>query len=297
VRLSLVACGVLSAVALGARLPAARAEGVFTEFTGTRSGGMGGAHTGIGNSNDALYLNPAGMVLSRRYNLAVQYGYSPFDRLSHFNFSVVDSKSGPVTGAAAFTRDWGDPLHANADISRIYVGSAYPLSDALAFGATARYVRGNYTDVATGGREKVSVVGGDLGVIARLGDAVGLGVSYQNLLTNHDSPFTHEILRGGVALSLGSLVVAGDARKDLTSKTSPALFAGAEYFMQNTAALRLGYNRTPYVRKKDGVAAMENMLTAGLGWVDSQGSLDVGYQQSLERNRNKVYMVGMQLFL
>ena len=88
----------LAAVASAAS-PARTEDALAHELEGVRSLAMGGAHRGVGTSNDTIYLNPGGMALVRRYAIELQYGYSPHDRLNQFNISAVDSKSGPVAGA------------------------------------------------------------------------------------------------------------------------------------------------------------------------------------------------------
>lgn len=287
---------VLSGIAVPAQAQP-QAQAIYDEFAGTRSAAMGGAHTAVATSNDTLYINPAGLILTKRYNLDVQYSYAPADQLSRFNFSIVDSKSGPVAGAAAFTHDWQTGPKTTADINRIYVGSAYALGDFLAFGTTARYVRGDYYDT-TGTDHPVSDFGGDLGVVARLGDVLGAGVAYQNVYHTGNSPFLRSKLRTGLALGLDALVLAGDAVWDVGPKPREAItwHAGAEYFLAQAVPIRAGYIHAPFM-EESGVGGIENIITVGLGWIDPQGGFEATYQQSLTRKSNRTFYVGMQLFL
>ena len=50
----------LTLVLTGATIASAEAAGIYDEFRGLRSEAMGGAHRGLGTSNDTLTLNPAG---------------------------------------------------------------------------------------------------------------------------------------------------------------------------------------------------------------------------------------------
>jgi len=153
---------------------------VFDELHGVRSLSMGGAHRGLGTTNDTLYLNPAGMALGRRYSVEMGYGYSPFDELTRLNASVVDSKSGPVAGSIAYTHDRGDADGVDAAVHRIYMGAAYPLSEAFALELQPRTSAANLVD--NGDRRKLSLYTGDVGIITRLGQGVGVGLTAHNVV-------------------------------------------------------------------------------------------------------------------
>ncbi|MCK5689391.1 hypothetical protein KAI87_08980, partial [Myxococcota bacterium] len=56
--------------------PTASSASIYDEYIGVRSMGMGGAHRGVGTSNDTLYLNPAGMAVATRYGVETAYQYS-----------------------------------------------------------------------------------------------------------------------------------------------------------------------------------------------------------------------------
>src|SRR5262245_27093677 len=98
---------------------------------------MGGAHRGVGTSNDTIMLNPAGMAIRKRYAIDGSYAYSAQDTLSHISISALDSKTAPVAGALAYTHDRGDHEFSNVEMNRIYMASAYPIFDWLAVGITA----------------------------------------------------------------------------------------------------------------------------------------------------------------
>ena len=104
----LLSCG----LSLGLAATPARAD-VYREIHGARSEAMGGAHRGLGTSNDAITLNPAGMMLTKRYSIDANYTYSKQDDLHHFSISLVDSKSGPVAGSDEYVFSRGD--HDRAD--------------------------------------------------------------------------------------------------------------------------------------------------------------------------------------
>ncbi|MBI3179837.1 MAG: hypothetical protein HYZ27_09265, partial [Deltaproteobacteria bacterium] len=95
------------------------AAAVSEEFPGVRSAAMGGAHRGLGTSNDTLYLNPAGMSLASRYSVEMDYRFSNFDELYRLAATVVDSKSGPVAGGLGYTYVWGNEDGADPALHRV----------------------------------------------------------------------------------------------------------------------------------------------------------------------------------
>lgn len=271
--------------------------GIEAEFHGARSTAMGEAHRGVGTSNDTLYVNPAGMAIIRRYGLDVQYGYDARLGLSHVNISAVDSKSGPVAGAAAFTNDRGGGPALDANLNRFYGGIAYALTEVLAFGVTGRHLRGDFKDEA-GNRQNVSLYTGDVGLSLRLGDSLGLGVSYQNAVRTNHPELTPHAVGAGVAFATPQLIVAFDSVYLLDERNNQRFshHAGGEYFVQGGIPVRIGWRRTGYA-DREGTARLEDIVSAGIGWVNPGGAIDVAYTQSLARPRERSIIVGLHMFL
>ncbi len=283
-------CMALSANALAA--------GIEDEFRGVRSEAMGGAHRGVGTSNDTLYLNPAGMALFRRYSVEVQYGYSPFDKLTTINASAVDSKSSPVAAGIGYTHVRGDKDGVDAGLHRFYFGAAYAISQHLAFGVTNRYVRGSYNDEKSGERQHVDFYTGDIGIMAALAQGLSFGLSYNNVVRTDMPLLARPTLGAGLGLGNSVLTLAGDVELDVRKVDSHHLTyrAGVEYFAGGAFPLRLGYAREPF-RKTTGARSNEDLITAGVAWVTKSGAIDLTYKQSFERRRNWAMAAALQFFL
>ncbi len=268
---------------------------VFEELAGVRSSAMGGAHRGVGTSNDTVYLNPAGMSVARRYSVELNYAYSPFSELSDINVSAVDSKSGPVAGALAYTHTRGDGEGVDASLHRIYVGVSYPLTDKVAVGVTARHIRGDFLDGDT--RRELELYGGDIGILANLG-SVGLGITAHNVIKEDLERMMPLQVGIGASYNLGRLALAGDLVLDTRDEldTLHSYHVGAEYFVANAFPLRLGYYRAPFTDKW-GRDDTENVLTAGAGWVSAQGAVAISAQRSFDRPRNWNLTASLQFFM
>jgi hypothetical protein len=257
---------------------------------------MGGAHRAVGTSNDTLILNPAGMAFARRYSAALQYAFSPYDSLSRFNASVVDSKSGPVAGGVSYTFDRSTKDPHDAGLHRLTIGSAYALSDNVAFGMTGRHIRGNFSP--KGIKKDVTLFTGDIGLAARLGSYFSLGITYHNFLRTKAPRLTPPALAGGLAFNSGSFVLASDVRMDISHPDHKrySYHAGAEYFLGGRFPVRAGYQNTPYVTKA-GNAAADNIISAGLGWVDTAGSLDVSYEHSFSQANHWGFIAALTFYM
>jgi hypothetical protein len=274
--LSLVVCQLVASVG---------AASVFDELHGVRSLGMGGAHRGLGTSNDTLYLNPAGMAVGRRYAVELNYGYSPFDELTSFNTSAVDSKSGPVAGGLGYTLERGDAKGADATLHRIYMGAAYPISDAFAFGMTAKNIRGTFVD--NGEKKEVALYTGDVGIITRLGQGIGFGLTAHNIVKTDINRMTPLTFGAGLTWDSAPLTVAADFEVDARQKENrlQTWRAGAEYFLGSSFPIRAGWHLSPFT-KKDGAQSKEHVLSFGGGWVNPGGMLALGAERSLARANN-----------
>lgn len=276
-------------------LPLAARAGVDEIFTGGRSMAMGGAHRGIGSSNDTLYLNPAGMALLKRYAVELQYGYANLDDLSRFNFSAVDSKSGPVAGGFGYTHVRGGTL--DAGLHHFYLGSAVPISDALALGFTLHHIRGDVRDV-TGVRDDLSVYTGDVGIMAMLAEGVTVGVAYNNVLETDRPELTPPMLGFGLGATFGALTLGADVAVGVgdASDRGASYHAGGEYFIGDAYPVRVGYSRARFV-ELDGTEEPENLVSAGAGWLTLGGALEIAYRRSIERSENWDLVAALKLFL
>src|SRR3954464_11701665 len=83
---------------------AAHAENVVTDRGApwpttvdmARASGMGGAHSAIATSNDALTVNPAGLAQAKRYHVEVDGVFDARFPAQGVIASIVDSASTPV---------------------------------------------------------------------------------------------------------------------------------------------------------------------------------------------------------
>ena len=266
-----------------ALLSVAQAQ-VDREFTGARSESMGGAHRGVGSSNDSIYTNAAAMSFVRRFSVDLSYGYSSHDDTNHFNISALDSKSGAVAGAVGYTFSYRDPDLAK--LHRIYLASAYPISRNLSLGVVGINTRGEYLDDG-GERQEVESYSIDLSLAAFFAEGMLVGVTYHRLINTTDTIFDRPFVGVGVGYNAPGWTLGGDLEIGLDEGNEGEIGGkiGAEYLIAHQFPLRIGYRYVPFTHRSN-ERRYENILGAGLGWLTETGSVEVAYTHSIERQNN-----------
>lgn len=268
--------------------------GIAHQATGVRALAMGGAHRGIGTSNDTITLNPAGLAVTRRYCVDLQYSYSPQDRLGHYELSALDSKSSPVAAAVAYSYVHGDPDGLDASIHKTYGSVGFRLTENVALGVTARHIRGSYRE--DGVLRAVSIYDGDLGLRVSLPWGLAVGLTYNDALEKTVPGFPQASLGAGLSLERGLLVVGSDIEVDV--KKSPwralAYRFGAEYFLAQAFPVRAGFSRE---EPSTNTGAAKSALSLGLAWVTQQGGVDLSFLQPLKGSPTRRLVMAMKYFL
>lgn len=279
-------------------LGAPAAADPYKEFTGLRAEAMGGAHRGLGTSNDTIFLNPAGMAIHRRFSIDGFYGYSGRGDLHHISFSALDSKTGPIGGALAYTHDRGDHSRSDVDLHRFYLASSYPIFDWLGVGLTGRHVRGGFVD-ESGVRQNVETYSFDLGLSALFWESLGIGVTYHNVVSTSRPRMTPPHVGVGLSFSYAGLVLASDMEIDLRARHAGDITAGGgvEYFLLDMIPLRFGYRYRPREKRDGSGTVWEHVLGGGLGLVAEWGGLEATYTHAIDFPKDWNVIGSLKLFL
>ena len=284
----------LPALAVVSAASTARAAALDEAVAGARSYAMGGAHRGVGTSNDTLFLNPAGMAVAKRYGLEVTYGYTKADDQNHLSVSAVDSKSGPVAGGIAFAHVGSGVF--TGGLNHFYLSGAYLISDAIAVGASLHYIHGGYLNLA-GGNIGVNLYTGDVGVMAILNENLSIGVSYNNVVTTSEPLLTPATLGFGAALTFSAFTLAYDMTLGVGSDSDQGVgyHAGAEYFLFQQFPVRVGYARERVPSASGN--PYHDYASGGLGYAQQGGALEVSYRQAFDHGRDWGIVGSLKLFL
>lgn len=275
-------------------VPSSGHADAFNEFLGARSVAMGGAHRGLGTSNETLILNPAGMALGKRYSIDALYGYGRGDHINHGNLSAVDSKSSPVAAGVSYTRDWGNPSGSDASFNRVYFGLAYALGPMFATGFNVQTVRGSFQE--HGARHDVSLYNATAGLSVALGQALGLGVAYQNIIGTDSPRLMPPNLAAGASLRTSRATLTADMRFEMRQKSPQhtSYGAGAEVFVHQAFALRGGYRRGGTDPSFVGPAG--HFVTGGVAAISQSGGLQLSFEHLLGSSHIAL-LAGMQFYM
>ena len=259
-----------------------------------RSVGMGGATRALGNAVTGLYSNPANIALTRVYHLQGLAQIWPEARRQSYGASAVDSVSGRVAGALGAHYGVLDSDGVDRKWTDVRVAVGIPISDKFYAGLTAKYLKlydngaprlgyGLRNSYASAGLTDSPTVNGftfDAGITVTPSRGLFLGVVGTNL-TKPDNGFRPLTLGGGVGYGNNDITAEIDVIADFTtytgtdgsSRTAMRGQAGFEYLAADHFPLRLGYRWD--------VAPATHAITAGVGYIDPQFSVELGFRRSI----------------
>lgn len=264
----------------------------FYQLVGAKTLSMGGAHRGLGTSNDTLIINPAGMAIAKRYSSQVQYGYNTHDHISRVLVSAVDSSTSPLAAGLAYTREWGNPSGADIGMNRVYLGLAYALTPGIAFGITGQNARGSYLDNEV--RHKQNNFNGTAGAMLSLGQRVGLGAVYDNFIHVKDSALMPPTIGFGASARVLLATLVADYLIDMRKgqRRAKTFGAGVEVVVISNLALRAGYRMGHQTSAKEG--PLHKFITGGVGFVSNQAGLELAAERAVDRSGEWQVVAGLQ---
>ena len=83
-------------------------EAQAQDFVGTRALSLGESYRAIATGNDAIYLNPAGLPLLKRYAIEAHYLMNLVDEKQAGHVSVVDARTLPLATGLAYSFQGND---------------------------------------------------------------------------------------------------------------------------------------------------------------------------------------------
>jgi hypothetical protein len=251
----------------------ARAGGDVPDFLTARGVAIGGTRA-LASGNEAIFLNPAGLAVTRTYTIQLDYGHdtAPSSALTSGDglvVSVGDSSTNPrlATGIAyRYVSLNAGGMSRRGSITDVAL--ATPLSDHIFLGLRMSYL--SFTD----GPTETKSFTGDVGAIFALGYLRLSGVGF-NLLTV-DNPSAARGFSTGFALTNNaSLSVGGDVRWTYPGGgvTYRTYSVGGEYVLFDAVPLRAGF-------VADGTTS-QRFLTFGTGFYISSFGFDATYRRDL----------------
>ncbi len=277
-------------------------QAVGEELLGSRPLSMGGAHAAVSTGNDAIFFNPAGMSLFRRYTLETNYLHTPKTEtqgsLEHtFNVSVVDNQIQSFATGMSYSRIDRDGSKKG---NRYDLAFSTAITDNLFIGTNIKYINFDID----GKIDAVDAVSVDAGLLLRTTFGLSLAVAGYNL-TNPADYLEHPVsMRTGAMFSpFRTLALAFDWHINFQrpvdaaallgkKETAYSYHFGLEYLVFGQLAVRGGY-----LMDHARIGPNDHFWSAGLSYVSQRMALDFGYRSSIDHPSHRVFAVGLKLFL
>lgn len=218
---------------------------MLRDASSIRSAGMGDASRGLASSDEALWVNPAGMATTPRFNLSASGAFEvPKDYgLQLYSLGAIDSvlnadTSFPLGGGVSYSyysSGYGDERSRG---SVVVAGLSLPLvNEAFTIGVTGKWLK-------LDGARATNAVTMDVGLMVRPVELLSIGAVGYNLIDVH-SPEARRSWGFGLALGTDSTFhIAGDARLEqdpVEDKWKVSWYAGGEVMLGGMFMPRVGY--------------------------------------------------------
>ncbi|MCC7074132.1 MAG: hypothetical protein IT383_22675 [Deltaproteobacteria bacterium] len=308
----------LTVVVLALAASAARAQ----DFVGARALALGEAYRANATGNDAIYMNPAGLVLLPRFATELHYKIDLEAEQHQLDLSLVDSKTSELAAGIGYTFDGQQFTKRSSLQHTATLALAYPFfGRVLNVGAGLKYV--NVSDAVLG--NYLNALSADVGVLAALPFGVSLaGVGY-NLIpiksarvplaagfgASIDLGPLSALLFGGAPAPNGGMSAAGlpmsrglelvGPLSGLTLELDWHLSFLTLYGIQSRVSTGLEYLLFEVVPLRAAwlydEAGDDHILSAGAGFIVPYFGLDVAYQQSVTHPEHRVFAASIKVFL
>lgn len=266
-----------------------------------RSAGVGDNVVAAAAGNAALFHNPAGLASVSMYSLELGYDTQLQSGSHQAGVSIADSQTNAsFAGGLAYTFSFnkggekGD--HVGHNEHHIRLAAAVPLiQESLILGVTGQYLHFNQGRVGgspEGEKIRRNGLSLDLGLMAKLGQKVFIGVSAQDLI-RVDGATGPRTIRAGLSGMFGAFRILGEYGAQLDGpRTRHHGGAGVEVMIQSVA-LRTGFRHV----SAGGIHRHENLMSFGAGYRGQSFGVDLAYRQHIQRAPDRFIGVSIILFM
>jgi len=296
------------------------------DFVGARALGLSEAYRAIANGNDAIYFNPAGLSVLKRYGIEGHYVLALDEDGQQGDISLVDSKTNALAVGIAYTFQGSELTRRTTFGHTATLALAYPIFDQLfSVGAGLKYK--NVTDAIAG--NYLNAVSADVGILSHIPGGISIGAVGYNLVPIRSVESAHVPISAGFALAwdlgpassmifggspsfgpiqtaagvpssggfgtmrgpLDGLTLSFDWLLDFETLqgTQSRLSGGLEWLVAELVPVRAGY----LWDEQTG----DQRVSVGIGVIVPNFGFDVGYQQSVVQFEDRVLSLSVKGFL
>jgi hypothetical protein len=267
----------------------------LADHLGPRELAVGEARRAAATGAQAVSLNPAGLPLTRELVFEGGYGYRPDDSASLLAVSACDSTN-VMPGCFFYQYVNASPeLDGMESHRRSHTAGltlAKPLGEHFTLGTVVRYFDFNSNVM---GESDKSGVNWDVGAMARLTEAISLGVVGYNLYGAESAEYPRSIGAGAMVHPVAPLSISFDGLWNLQTDDKTGRYGGGlEWFFSGSGG-QTGYPiRAGAVHD---VATSGTYVTGGLGFATMKVGLDVGGRfQVDDGGHEKLIIASLRVF-
>ncbi|GEM_PF-3470386 len=256
---------------------------------GSKPLSMSNAFSAVSSTNDALFINAAGMSLyPNRYDIDMCHLYKNRDGLNISTISILDSTTFPLGAGFAFSYIWGDDEGVEKKGYRLDLGFSYPFMSKLLWGFDVKYVR---LDINSK-ENALNAATADTGLIYIFTKWARASLYGQNLIYVGSDELP---IKSGAGVMLGnesSFYVAEDTvftfLRNKERKITQSI--GANLFLGNMFSISAGY-------KYDETEINNHYISAGIGLFSKVAGFEAGYRQSIEKQEDFKIIGSIKFFM
>ena len=259
------------------------------EIEGSKPFAMSDAFSAAANTNDALFVNAAGMSLfPNRYNLDLSHRFVRSDGFNVTSISILDSTNPPLGAGLAFSYMWGKDYGIDKQGYRLDLGFSYPFMSKLLWGFDVKYVRLDIND-----RENaINAATADTGFLILITKWARASVFGQNLIYIGRDELPMKAGAGVMIGSESSFYVAEDTVMAFYRNSEKKIVqsVGANLFLAEMLSITAGY-------KYDQTAYSNHYLSAGLGLFSRAAGFEAAYRQSITQKNDFQILGSLKFFM
>lgn len=259
------------------------------EIEGVKSFSMSGAFSAAVGTNDALFLNAAGMSLyPNRYNIDLFYTYKNINGFNLATISILDSTTFPLGAGFAYSYMWGEDINIKKQGYRIDLGFSYPFASKLLWGFDAKYARVDINDKLNA----INAATADTGFIFIISKWARVSAFGQNLIYIGRDELPMKCGAGAMIGNESSLYATEDTIFTFLRNGDKRITQsiGANLFLGELFSLSAGY-------KYDQTTLTSHYVSAGVGLFSKVAAIEAAYRQSLEKKDDFSIVASIKFFM
>lgn len=256
---------------------------------GSRSFSMSGAFSAIGSTNDALFINAAGMSLyPNRYNIDIAHNFRNRNGFNVSSISILDTTNFPLGAGFSFAYMWGEEYEIEKQGYRLDLGFSYPFMQKLLWGVDVKYIK-----IDVDRRENaINAATVDTGFLIPLTRWARVSVFGQNLIYIGRDELPIKVGGGAMVGSESHLLFAEDTvltflkngERKITQSVATSLF------LWEIFSITVGY-------KYDQIGIHNHYISGGVGLFSRAAGVEVGYRQAIEEREDFQILASIKFFM